>query len=336
MPHSSDTPGRTVADGQQEVGAFGIPPGLHEHSRRVMESMGELGILDAEAETVADFRALSVIEQQLMTPAPAVESVEDEEIPGPGGSIGIRMYRPSAKPTARIMLWLHGGGWCVGDLDLADIDCRRLSICLDALVVSVDYRLAPEHPFPAGLEDAYAALGWVENRLRPRLAPGDLPLLVGGDSAGGNLAAALCLKVKEQGGPAIDQQLLVYPVTDHSLDTRSHDEFAEGYLLGKEDMRFFWDHYAPDPQMSQGPLASVLHAPDLAGLPPATVVIAACDVLRDEGEAFAGRLGEASVATDVLSYPGQLHGFWSFGGVSEFPYEVDRDIAASLARPIDR
>jgi acetyl esterase len=195
-------------------------------------------------------------------------------------------------------------------------------------VVSVDYALAPEHPFPEGLNDAYSALSWLSAELAS--VPEPQQLVVGGDSAGANLAAALCLMARTRGGPTIDNQLLLYPVTSYECDTTSYRDFAEGYLLTRERMLFFWSLYARGPDAGRHSFASILRALELRGLPAATFVIAGCDVLRDEAESYAERLRLAAVPVDVLRYPGQLHGFWTYRGASNIPTAVNAEIKASL------
>jgi acetyl esterase len=215
-----------------------------------------------------------------------------------------------------------------GGLETADPGCRALCLDASALVVSVDYRLAPEHPFPAGLEDCFAAL----RRLDDRLVSGEeaSPLLVGGDSAGGNLAAALCLLARERGGPSIDRQVLLYPVTDPGFETDSYRRFGEGYGLGRELMQRFWRHYVGSVDDGVDPRAAVLRAADLRNLPPATIVIAGCDILRDEAESYATRLRDAGVPVSVLRYPGQMHGFWIYSAASDIQRSVNADIRATL------
>lgn len=287
-----------------------------------------LGLLDHDTSTVEGLRSSARAERSMMGTRLTVGSVEDGEIQSTSGSLRIRIYRPPGEPTRRAILWLHGGGWVIGDLDHADNDCRGLCLETRSTVVSVDYRLAPEHRFPEALEDAYSALEWLGAELAS--VPGTQQLVVGGDSAGGNLAAAVCLMARERDGPAVDNQLLLYPVTSSECDTPSYRDFAEGYLLTREVMQRFWSLYTRTPDAARESLASVLRARELQALPAATFVLAGCDVLRDEGEAYAGRLRLAGVPVDVLRYPGQLHGFWSYRGASDIAKAVNAEIRASL------
>jgi acetyl esterase len=202
-----------------------------------------------------------------------------------------------------VCVYLHAGGWIMGDLDFSDATCRRLAAGAGCEVVSVDYRLAPEHPFPAALDDACAVLQWAAGLGRG-------PVLLAGESAGGNIAAACAIRARDAGGPAIAGQVLAYPVTDHALDTASHREVGgRNWLLSTDDMRSFWDHYCPPNVDRDDPLASPLRAPDLGGLPPALVLVAEFDPLRDEGLAYARRLAEAGVAVTTRRDPGMLHGY---------------------------
>jgi len=238
-----------------------------------------------------------------------VARIDDRLVPGPGGDIPVRVYTPheAVGGDAPLLLWLHGGGWVIGDLDTADGTARSLANRSGAVVVSVDYRLAPEHRAPAALDDALTALTWaVENA--ELLGVDANRVAVGGDSAGGNLAAALCLRVRDEFGPEIDFQLLVYPVLDCTLSHPSMDENAEGYLLTRDAMVWFVDHYLGD-QDPKDPSVSPLYAASLADLPPALVITAEFDPLRDEAEAYAEALREAGVEVVVLRYDGQIHYF---------------------------
>jgi acetyl esterase/lipase len=289
---------------------------------------GELGLLDHDTSTVEGLRSSALAERAMMGTPLTVGSVEDIDIQSTGGLLRIRIYRPPGESSRRAILWLHGGGWVIGDLDHADNDCRGLCLETRSTVVSVDYRLAPEHPFPEGLEDVYSALEWLSTELAS--APGTQQLVVGGDSAGGNLAAAVCLMARQRGGPTVDNQLLLYPVTSSECDTSSHRDFAEGYLLTREMMQRFWSLYTRATDAGRDSLASVLRATELLGLPAATFVVAGCDVLRDEAESYAERLRLAGVPVEVLGYSGQLHGFWTYRGASDIAKAVNSEIRASL------
>ncbi len=234
------------------------------------------------------------------------------------------------RPT---IAWFHGGGWVCGSVEQSDITCRRLAAAAGAVVVSVEYRRAPEAQFPAPLEDCLAATRWCADHAAD-LGGDPRRLVVGGDSAGGNLAAAVALAVRDAGdGPTIAFQLLVYPVTDARCDSPSHAENGVGYLLTSAGMRWFWDHYLGDrPGAGDDHLASPLQAPDLSGLPPALVITAEYDPLRDEGEAYAQRLAEAGVEVRCSRYDGMLHGFFGMGLLfEEAGHAVDEAAAAVRA-----
>jgi acetyl esterase len=239
---------------------------------------------------------------------PAVRTVRTLAIDGPGGEIPVRVYRPAAEEPPAIVFY-HGGGWTLGTLDSADDICRELAARSGALVASVDYRLAPEHPFPAAVDDAMAALEWVAANAGAFGAdPGRLA--VAGTSAGGNLAAATALRARDR-DVDLDGQFLLYPILDHDLDTESYREHADSPLLSRADMRWFWDQYLRSPVDAANPYASVLRAPDLSGVAPATVLTAGFDVLREEGIAYADRLDDAGVPTTHHHYPALTHGFLS-------------------------
>jgi acetyl esterase len=216
----------------------------------------------------------------------------------------VRIATPTgaAEPPA-VVVYFHGGGWVVGDLDTHDRTTQRLAEATDTVVVSVDYRLAPEHPFPAAAEDAYAATVWAAEHLDPS------HLVVAGDSAGGNLAAVVCLMARDQDGPDIDHQVLVYPVIDHAMDTESYALNGTDYFLTRTKMAWFWEQYLGDADRSH-PYCSPLRAEELSGLPPASVVTAECDPLRDEGEAYAAALTAAGVPAACLRGEGLFHGFF--------------------------
>lgn len=308
-----------------------IPGDLAPDSRRIFEQFVALGLLHGSGSSLEELRAAAAAERALMGEPPAVAAIEEATAAGGEAGVPLRIYWPHGKPE-RALLWLHGGGWVLGDLDLGDVDCRRLCLETRSLVVAADYRLAPEFPYPAGLEDAYRALRWLGEEIGSGFP--QVPLVVGGDSAGGNLAAATSILSRERGGPKIDHQLLLYPVTDDGFATESYQQFGEGYILTCAAMRQFWEWYLADADAAD--LAAILRVPDLTRLPPATVLIAGCDVLRDEAEAYAGRLRSAGVEVDILRYAGQLHGFWSYSGVSDMTPLVNADILGSMQQTEQR
>ena len=233
-----------------------------------------------------------------------VAAVQDLDADG----VPVRVYRPVLNEVLPCLVFFHGGGWVIGDLETHDNVCRYLALHTRCVVVAVDYRLAPEHPFPAALDDCYVATCWVAAN-GEKLGIDIDKIAVGGDSAGGNLAATVCLKARQLDGPVLVHQLLVYPVTDTALDTASYVENAEGYSLTRDLMHAFWQHYIGD-QPRNNPMMAPLHAQDLAGMPSATVITAEFDPLRDEGEAFGEKLKTAGVATTIKRYDGMIHGFF--------------------------
>jgi acetyl esterase len=275
------------------------------------------------AETRAAFDNMPLPRKQI-----ELASVENRKIPGPAGEIPVRIYQPHGAGVKPVLVYLHGGGWVIGTLDSYDATCRELAEGAGCVVVSVDYRLAPEHRYPAAPEDCYAGLQWVAANAS-RLGADAKRLAVGGDSAGGNLSAVVCQMARDRRGPSIRFQLLVYPVTDADFSRRSYVDNAEGYLLTTASMHWFWDHYVPNRAQRAEPYASPLRAADLSGLPPAWVCTAEFDPLRDEGEAYAKRLQQAGVSTTLTRFDGLIHGFISMGLVApRAQAAVDEALAA--------
>jgi acetyl esterase len=256
----------------------------------------------------AGYRALAAARR-----GPDVGLVEDLCAPGPAGAIPVRLYRPEATGPLPLLVHFHGGGFVVCDLDTHDASCRELARSAGCAVLSVDYRLAPEARFPAAPEDCFAATLWAAANAA-RLGADPARIAVGGDSAGGNLAAVVTAMARDRGGPRLVHQLLVYPVTDLvGFEARhaSYRENAEGYFLSAAMMRWFAGHYLERSEDASSPLASPLLAPDLSDLAPASVITAEYDPLRDEGELYAQRLREAGVSVEQRRYEGMIHGFFA-------------------------
>jgi acetyl esterase len=264
--------------------------------------------------SVADARAQYEARIALMAPPAAVAAVTERTIPGPGGELRLRIYRPAGPGPLPILAFFHGSGFVLCSLDTHDGMCRNLCAGAGCIVASVDYRLAPEHKFPAGLDDCVAATGWLAAHAAE--LDGDAGrIAVAGDSAGGNLAAAAALRIRDECGLVLCGQLLIYPVTDyHTPGTPSYRENAEGYGLTRDTMVWFWDHYLADPDDAAHPYASPMRAPDLGGLPPALVVTAEYDPLRDEGGHYAGKLRAAGGCAVTSRWPGMNHGFFFWVG----------------------
>ncbi len=253
----------------------------------------------------------------------AVAHVEDRTIPGPGGEIPVRIYVPKGNGPFGVLVYFHGGGWVVGNIEMTDQPCRMLTNAGRCVTISVDYRLAPEHKFPAGPEDCYAATKWAADNAAA-LNCDAARIAVGGTSAGATLAAAVALMARDRGGPRVAYQLLVYPATTSALDTPSHRQFAKDsyYILSRADMEWFWGHYLGSEADRNNPYACPAYATTLRGVAPAFVITAEYDPLRDEGEAYAARLREEGVQVVLRRYDGVTHGFFGM------PAQLDKAKAA--------
>ncbi len=268
---------------------------------------------------------------------PPVESVQLLLAPGPNGSAGpvpLRAYRPKGAGKDEVLpalVYIHGGGWVIGDLDTHDVVCRTLANGARCAVFSVEYRKAPESPFPAAVDDCFSSLIFIsKNSGSLKINPAQIA--VGGDSAGGNLAAAIALMAREADGPAISFQLLIYPATDHRLGHPSIDANGEGYLLTKKVMQYFRGHYLPREEDWLDWRASPLLATSLANLPPAYVMTAGFDPLRDEGKAYAERLAKEGVKTEYRNYADMVHGFITMGRVLDTANAALADCAKALKK----
>jgi acetyl esterase len=283
---------------------------LDPQARFVLDQMAAQGGPALDEVSPAEARQMF---EKMAVPVPGepVAELADRTLPGPAGAIPARVYVPDgvSKPAPAVV-YFHGGGWVIGSLETHDNLCRALANRAQAVVVSIDYRLAPESRFPAAAEDCYAATRWVAER-GAEIGVDGARVAVAGDSAGGNLAAVVALMARDRSGPALRHQGLIYPVTDPDFDRASYVDNADGYLLTRKAMQWFWDHYVPDVAERSNAYAAPFRAEKLAGLPPATVLTAEYDPLRDEGEAYAARLREAGVATTLTRYDGQIHGFVS-------------------------
>lgn len=249
----------------------------------------------------------------ILAPGPEVHEARDLSIPVTGGALTGRLYLPHETPSA-LLVYYHGGGWVVGSVSEFDPLCRELTVGASMAVVLVEYRKAPEHPFPGPVQDAWEAMQWLAAQ-RDALLGAELPLLVGGDSAGANLAIATTLRARHESGPALAGQLLVYPVTDCRFDRPSYIDRDNQLLTNLDTMRWYWSLYAPDEASRRSSFASPCREPDLSGLPEAIVLTAEHDVLRDEGEEYAARLQQAGVPVHHLRADGQMHGFLMLLGI---------------------
>lgn len=311
---------------------------LDDATAGFLTQMAESGAKPISEMTPEEARGLGGMLRDMYGEGPAVASVKNETVTTPdGGSFGVRVLVPEGTPRA-VIVYYHGGGWVIGNIEETDTLGRTLAVRTNAVVVLVDYRLAPEHRYPTAANDAWAALLWTAEHLTD-LAGSAVPLIVSGDSAGGNLAAVVAQRAHAEGGPDIALQVLVYPVTDADVDTASYVDPANQLLLSRDAMIWFWDHYAPDVASRTHVDASPLQAADLSGLPPAVVLTAEHDPLRDEGEAYAEKLRAAGVPVEHRRFDGQMHAFFTMvnvlpGSVAGMDYaveQIDRHLAAVRA-----
>jgi acetyl esterase len=276
--------------------------------RAYLDAMAAANLPPAETLTPQQAREQMIVSSAALGPSEAVHAVEDRYLAGPSGDVPARVYRPSADRPLPALVYFHGGGWVAGSVATHDGYCRALCNASGVAIISVDYRLAPEHPFPAAIDDAFWATQSVA-RLAAELGLDPQRLAVGGDSAGGNLAAATAIMARDRGGPRLAMQLLIYPVIDAACDTPSYRENAEGYGLTRASMQWFWQQYAPSSKDRANPYCAPLRCAELTGLPPAVILTAEYDPLRDEAEAYAARLRAAGVHVELTRYGGMIHGF---------------------------
>jgi acetyl esterase len=307
---------------------------VHPETQAFLDDIAAAGGKPWNQMTPAEARETWYLVCGLFAGAPEpITSLEDQVIPGPGGEIDLRSYTPAGSGPFAAVVYLHGG-WVVGTTDTYQASSRALANATGAKVFFPTYRMAPEFKYPAAVEDCYAAVKWIaENAATLNVDPNKI--VVAGDSAGGNLSAAVALMARDRGRPAIAYQVLLYPVTDHSFDTGSYKEFGTGFLLEGADMPWFWNHYLPDARAGKEAYASPLRADNLSGLPPALVITAECDVLRDEGEAYAAKMQAAGVPVTLSRYDGAIHGFMHpLEGKLPFAKDGLAEIAAILKKAL--
>jgi len=289
-----------------------------------------------QEQTVAQLRAQMNMSTHFLGELPRVAHVEDRRIPGPEGTLRVRTITPQAagRGPLPVVVYFHGGGWVLGNIESHEGISRALANAGGVIVVTVDYRLAPEHRFPAAAEDAYAATRWAAEHAAgfggdPRR------IAVAGDSAGGNLAAVTCLMARDRGGPRVDFQVLLYPITDYNINTGSYTAFADGFFLTRSEMAWYWEHYVEKAEDRRHPHASPCREADLGRLPPALLITAEFDVLRDEAEAYARHLQAAGGAVKLRRYDGMIHGF-----IRRYPFfdqgraaiaEIGRELRTALS-----
>jgi acetyl esterase len=280
-------------------------------------------------ETVRRMMASELAEEQANTTPEPIAYIQNREITGPDGMLPIRIYTPESDGSLPIVVYFHGGGWVLCTLESHDAICRSVANGAGCIVVSVDYRLAPEHKFPAAPEDCFAATRWVATHAA-EISGDTTRMAVMGDSAGGNLAAVVAQMARDRGGPSLIFQVMVYPITDLRMATASYVEHANAPNLTRDDMIWFRSLYTNNDDEIENPLASPLLAPDLSGLPPALIATAEYDPLRDEGESYGERLRQVAIAVTVKRYDGLIHGFLGLDKVSERARAARSEIIAAL------
>ncbi len=301
---------------------------LHPQARAVCDLVNAAPYVPPGNERLQEVRAgFATLVMTGAGPAQEVFATEDADADG----VPVRIYRPVADPSLPVVVYFHGGGWTIGSVDQFDLIARQIALETNAIVVSVDYRLAPEHPFPAPLDDCWNALQWTAKHA-PSFGGDASRLAVMGDSAGGNLAAVCALLARDAGGPNLAMQVLVYPVTDCDLDTPSYRENGEGFLLTRADMEWFFACYTAGAADPADWRIAPLRAPELRALPPAVIVTAEFDPLRDEGRAYAKRLVDAGVAVVELPYDGLVHAFFGLSAAFDASRDALQRVSAELAR----
>jgi acetyl esterase len=311
---------------------------LDEATTALLTQLAESGTKPLHEMTPQEARGLTAMLGGMYGPGPEMHRAEDAAVPRPDGtSIPLRVLVPVERPRG-VVVYYHGGGWVIGALPEFETLGRKLADRTGCAVVLVDYRMAPEDPYPAAADDAFTALQWTAANLTD-LAGAEVPLLVAGDSAGGNLAAIVAQKARAAGGPEIAMQVLAYPVTDCDLDNASYSDPANQLMLSRESMVWFWDLYAPEHAMRQNPDACPSKTDDLSGLPPAVVLLAEHDVLRQEGQEYADALEAAGVPVQCRVFEGQMHGFFTMvnvlpgsdAGIAYVAEAIDRQLTAQPA-----
>ncbi len=306
---------------------------LDPQCEALLKELKASGAKPVEECTVAEARANAFAYTDLQGEPEAVAAVEYRFIPGPTADLPLRIYTPEGNGPFPALVLFHGSGWVVANLDVCDAPARALANRTGCVVVAVNYQKAPEHKFPTPLDDCYVTTQWVaEHAGELDIDPARIG--VAGDSAGGNLAAAVAQKARDENGPALAYQLLIYPATDFDVDTPSSLANAEGYLLQREGMRWFWEHYLASPEDADNPHACPLRARDFSGLPPAFVATAGFDPLCDDGKRYATALRDAGVPVTYRHYEGMIHGFFWMAGVLDqaraLVEEIGKDVRAVL------
>src|SRR4051812_19851090 len=302
---------------------------LDPNIEALLEEMRAQGAKPFEELSVPDARLAARAFADLQGPPEEVASIEHHFIPGPTADLPVRIYTPEGDGPFPALVYLHGSGWVVLNIEICDTTMRALANSTGCVVVAVNYQKAPEHPFPIPFEDAWAGLLWTVEHA-DELDVDNARIAVIGDSAGGNLAAAVAVRAREEHGPKIAFQGLIYPAVEHGWDTASAHENAEGYLLQRESMHWFWDHYIPDKSVVDDWRVSPLKAADHSGLPPAFIATAEFDPLRDDGRHYHAKLHDAGVPVTYVEYDGMIHGFYWMQGVCDAARRLHEDLAEAV------
>ena len=306
---------------------------LHPQAKAFLDMLASSGAPPIEKLPLAEARAARAEMLEAGFPEEAVAEVQNRSVPGPGGPIPVRVYRPKKNETLPVLVFFHGGGFVIGNLDTHDRLCRALANASDCAIISVYYRLAPEHKYPAAVDDAYAVTKYVaEHASEFGIDPNRIG--VGGDSAGANLATVVCLLSRDRGGPQLKFQLLIYPLVDYYDESPSMQQYAEGHFLTRAGMDWFRDSYLPSREAGLEPSASPMYAKDVGGLPPAMIITAECDPLRDQGEAYARKLEAAGVAVELKRYEGMIHVFLQFAAALDTAKVAKNDAASALRKAL--
>jgi len=306
---------------------------LDPQAQKVVDALAALNLKAFRDSSPAEARESMRSRTAALGPFEEVPAVADHRVPVTGGEITVRVYKPAGMGPHPVLVFYHGGGWVIGDLYTHDGICRSIVNAAGCAVASVDYRLAPEFKYPVPVEDSYAGLLWVVANAT-RLGLDSARIAVGGDSAGGNLAAVMALLARDRRGPRLLLQILVYPVTNYDFGTASYRENGTGFVLTTDDMRWFWRHYLSREEQGREMTASPIRAKSLADLPPALVITAGCDPLRDEGDAYAARLRDAGVAVTLTPYPGMFHGFLRMTRILDQSRVLLDEIAGALKKAL--
>jgi acetyl esterase len=306
---------------------------LHSQCKAFLDTLASAGGKPLEQLPLAEARMVPRALIELGGPEEPVARVDNRVIPGPAQPIPLRIYRPVLAENLPALMFFHGGGFVICDLESHDRQCRSLANASGCVVVAVDYRLAPEHRFPAAPEDAYAATCYVAEHSGEFGIDPDR-IAVGGDSAGGNLAAVVTLMARDRGGPALKFQLLIYPVVDFEDESPSMHEYASDHFLTRELMDWFIRQYMTTPGEGRAPYASPMNADDVQGLPPAMIITGECDPLRDQGEKYASKLKGAGVPVELKRYEGMIHPFFNLGGIIDGGRTAMADAASALRQAL--